>query len=197
MSKREFLKKLRKGLSSFTNNEIEEKLLFYSEMIDDQIEEGFSEEEAVLKVGSVEKIVEQLAEETAPIKTPKKSEKPNKKLGSTSIILLILGSPIWISLIATFFAVILSLYALLWAVVISLWAVFISFVAGFAGGLIAGIVFIFSGHIVSSLAMFSCFLVCAGLCIFAFYGSKMITIMVIRLSRKMIIFIKNCFFLLF
>ena len=46
MNKQEFLKNLRVSLSNLPQEEIEERIIFYSEMIDDRIEEGLSEEEA-------------------------------------------------------------------------------------------------------------------------------------------------------
>ena len=60
MSKQEFLVQLRKGLSGLPQDDIEERLTFYSEMIDDRMEEGFSEEEAVSQIGSVDEIVSQI-----------------------------------------------------------------------------------------------------------------------------------------
>ena len=57
MNKREFLVQLRKGLSGLPQDDIEERLSFYSEMIDDQMEEGFSEEQAVAAAGPVDEIV--------------------------------------------------------------------------------------------------------------------------------------------
>ena len=52
MSKQEFLAQLRKSLSGLPQEDIEERLTFYSEMIEDHIEEGLPEEEAVSAVGS-------------------------------------------------------------------------------------------------------------------------------------------------
>ena len=52
MTKREFLAQLRKGLSGLPQDDIEERLTFYGEMIEDRKEEGLSEEEAVSAVGS-------------------------------------------------------------------------------------------------------------------------------------------------
>ncbi len=43
MNKQAFLTQLRKGLSGLPQEDIEERLAFYSEMIDDRIEEGLSE----------------------------------------------------------------------------------------------------------------------------------------------------------
>ena len=44
MNKQEFLAELRKGLSGLPQDDIEERLIFYDEMLEDRIEEGLSEE---------------------------------------------------------------------------------------------------------------------------------------------------------
>ena len=53
MTKHEFLLQLGKALSSLPRRERDERLGFYSEVIDDRIEEGLSEEEAVRNMGEV------------------------------------------------------------------------------------------------------------------------------------------------
>ena len=53
MDKQEFLSKLRAKLFGLPQKELEERLSFYSEMIDDRIEEGLSEETAVKELGTV------------------------------------------------------------------------------------------------------------------------------------------------
>ena len=45
MTKKEFLSGLRKKLSGLPQEDSEERLNFYSEIIDDRVEEGLSEEE--------------------------------------------------------------------------------------------------------------------------------------------------------
>ena len=50
MNKIEFMQKLKDGLAGLSPKDREEQLNFYSEMIDDRIEEGLSEEEAVAYV---------------------------------------------------------------------------------------------------------------------------------------------------
>ncbi len=42
MTKQEFIAELRKGLSGLPKKELEERLTFYSEMIDDRMEEGLT-----------------------------------------------------------------------------------------------------------------------------------------------------------
>ena len=63
MDKQEFLLRLRKELSGLPREDLEERLTFYSEMIDDRMEEGVSEEEAVAAAGSVDEILWQTVEE--------------------------------------------------------------------------------------------------------------------------------------
>ena len=65
MNKQKFLAELKKSLSALGRNDIEDRLAFYGEMIDDRIEEGFSESEAVLAVGSADEIAAQILESEA------------------------------------------------------------------------------------------------------------------------------------
>ena len=100
---------------------------------------------------------------------------PKKHVKTWEIVLLVVGSPIWLSLLLAAFAVMLSLYASLWSVVISLWAVFGSLIGCAFGGVVAGIVIACSGNALSGIAMLAAGIVCAGLSIFMFYGCKAAT----------------------
>jgi len=193
MSKQEFLAQLRKGLDGLPQDDIEERLLFYSEMIDDQMEEGLPEEEAVSAIGAVDEIVAQVVAETPLVKIAKERIRSKRRLRVGEIVLLALGSPIWLSLGIAAFAVILSLYISLWAVIISLWAVFASFAACSIGGVLACVVFTVGGNGASGLAMLAAGIVCAGLAIFMFYGCKAVTDGTLILTKKMAIWTKNCF----
>ena len=128
MTKHEFLVDLGLGLSCLPQEDAEERLSFYSEMIDDRIEEGLSEEEAVREMGAVDGIVSQIVAEVPLSKLVKKKIKPKRRLRAWEIVLLVLGSPIWFSLLIAAFSVVISLYVSVWAIVISLWAVFATFV---------------------------------------------------------------------
>ncbi len=193
MSKQEFLAQLRKGLSGLPRDDIEERLTFYSEMIDDRMEEGLSEEEAVSAVGSVAEIVAQVVADTPLAKIAKERIRNKRRLSAGEIVLLALGSPIWLSLGVAAFAVILSLYVSLWAVIISLWAVFASLAACSIGGVFACIIITASGNGASGVAMLAAGMVCAGLSIFTFYGCNAVTKGTLILTKKMAIWIKNRF----
>ena len=194
MSKQEFLEQLRKGLFGLPHDDIEERLIFYSEMIDDRTEEGLSEEEAVSQVGAVDEIVTQIVAETPLVKIAKERIRPKRKMSTGEIALLVLGSPIWLSLGIAVIAVIFSLYISLWAVIISLWAaVFGSLATCSVACISTGVVFAVGGNIASGAAMFAFGLVCAGLSIFAYYGCKAATKGILMLTKKMAIWIKNYF----
>lgn len=193
MRKQEFLAQLRKGLSGLPQDDIEERLAFYSEMIDDRIEEGLTEEEAVSAVGSVEQIVAQVVADTPFTKIAKERIKAKRQLGVWEILLLVLGSPIWLSLGIAVFAVGISVYAVLWSLIVSLWAVLASFEACAVGGILACVALIMGGNGASGVAMLALGIVCAGLSIFMFYGCKAATNGTVMLTKKIAIGIKNCF----
>ncbi len=193
MNKQEFLTQLRKELSVLPQKDIEEYLTFYTEMIEDRIEEGLSEEQAVSAVGSLEEIVKQIVSDTSLIKIAKERIKVKRRLSVGEIVLLALGSPIWLSLGIAVFAVVLSLYIVLWSLIVSVWAIFASTVACCIGGVLSCIVFTLSGNSVSGFAILSAGIVCAGLSIFMFYGCKTATNGILILTKKIAIWIKNCF----
>ena len=64
MTKNVFFIYLKTKLSTMPEKEREERLSFYREMIDDRIEEGMTEEEAVASVGKIDDIVRGLPDRT-------------------------------------------------------------------------------------------------------------------------------------
>ena len=193
MSKQAFLAQLRKGLSGLPQDDIEGRLTFYNEMIEDRMEEGLSEEEAVSAIGSVDEIIAQIVADTPLSKIAKERITSKRHLNVGEIVLLVLGSPLWLSLGIATFAVVLSLYISLWSVIVSLWAVFGAMVGCAFCGLLAGTVLACNGHAFAGIAMLAAGIICAGLSIFTFYGCKAATNGTIMLTKKMAIWIKNCF----
>lgn len=186
MSKQEFLLGLCKGLAGLSQEDIEERLNFYSEMIDDRIDEGLSEEAAVSEIGNVDDIVSQIIADMPITKLAKERIKPKRRLKVWEIILLALGSPIWLSLLIAVFAVIVSLY-------ITLWAVFVSVAGCSLGAIASGIGFTFNGNGLTGVAMIGAGVVCAGLSVFLFYGCKAATKGILLLTKKLALGIKSCF----
>ena len=63
MNKQEFLSLLAQELSGLPGKDVTDRLAFYDEMIDDRIEEGLSEEDAVDEMGPVDEVAAQILEE--------------------------------------------------------------------------------------------------------------------------------------
>ena len=192
MNKQEFLIRLRKGLSGLPVEDIDERLTFYGEMIDDRMEDGVPEEAAVGELGPAEELVTQIIADIPLGKLVKEKITPKKKRKVWEIVLLVLGSPIWLPLLIAAFAVILSLYIVLWSVIVSLWAAFASLVACGLAFAAAGAYFAIVGNILTGIAMIGAGIVCAGLSIFMFFGCRAATKGILRLTGKFAVRMKNC-----
>lgn len=193
MNKQIFLSELRARLSGLPQEDIEERLGFYSEMIDDRMEEGCAEEEAVSAVGNIDEIVSQILADYPLSKLVKEKVKPKRKLRAWEIVLLIIGSPIWLSLLIAAFAVVFSLYVVLWSLIITLWAIEISFAATALAGAVSAVVLAFQGQGLLGLALLGAGFLFAGLAIFLFFGCIAASKGVIRLTKKMVIGTKTLF----
>lgn len=191
MTKQEFITKLTDGLAGLPQEELKERITFYSEMIDDRIEDGLTEEQAVNEIGNVDEIISQIIAETPITKLVKEKIKPQKKLGALAITLIASGSPIWFALLVAAFAVVLALYIALWAVVICLWAAFTSVLASGFGGIAGGIFLICSKSGLSGLFLIGAGLVCIGIAILLFFLCKLATKGVILLLKQIVRLIKN------
>lgn len=197
MNKKEYLSKLKDSLPDLDPSYLEGSLQYYSEMIDDRIEEGLSEEDAVASVCTPEEAAERIRGE-APLTASTKGEnlgcEPKKRLGALEITLIILGFPIWGSLLIAAISVLFSFYASLWSVVIALWAVFgaivgvgvyltvYSFVAFFNSGIGTGLFCLGSGLTLLGIGLFL-FMGCRYLDKGAAYISKLIPRSIIRLFK--------------
>ncbi len=185
MTKKEFIARLRKKLRGLSKQEREERLTFYEEAIDDRIEDGLLEEDAVAAVGKVDDVARQVMGESD-------TEKPAKeKRSGVSTAFIIIGSPIWLALLIAVFAVAIALYVCVWAIVIVLWAVFVSFVVGAPTAIIVAIILVCQGKAVIGVGMLGCACALAGLAIATFFVSVATTKGVCSLSKKLVTRKKN------
>ena len=191
MTKQEFLTALREALTGLPQSDVDERVGFYAEMIDDRMEEGLTETEAVDAIGSVEEIVLQIVDDYPIGKLVKQRIKPKRRLSTLEIILLVLGFPVWFSLLMAAFVVLLSLYVSLWAIIISLWAVFASLAGLAVGGVLGGLLFVCTGHTLPGVATIAAGMVCGGLSIFTFYGCKTATVGSVKLTKRVALAMKR------
>ena len=193
MLKQEFLNALREGLNGLPEADIEERIAFYGEMIDDRIEEGRTEEAAVAEIGTVEEVVQQIVAETPLTKIVKEKIKPKRKMRAWEIVLLILGFPLWFPLLAAAGAVVLALYVTLWSLVIALWAIEVAFIVSAVALLCGAVVFFVSGHGLAGMFALGAALILAALSIFLFFGCVAASKGTVLLAKKIVIGIKNLF----
>ena len=109
MTKQEFLSELERALGKLPHAEVEQALAFYDEAISDRMEDGLSEEEAVADMGSPDAAVEQILEDMPLTKLVKEKIKPKHELKAWEVVLIVLGSPVWIPLLITAAVLLLSL----------------------------------------------------------------------------------------
>lgn len=193
MNKQRFLAEVEAGLSGLPQDEIRERLMFYSEMIDDRMEEGLSEEDAVSGIGSVGEIVAQIVEEIPFGKIVKEKVTPKRALKAWEIALLVLGSPMWITLLIAAAAVLFAAYVVVWSVIVCLWAVEASFAACSLAGIVSSVALLIHGKAVTGIAVLGAGAFFAGMSILLFFGCKQATQYIMRLTKKMTSGIKSLF----
>ena len=174
MNKQEFMAALERGLYGLPQDDVSERLSFYSEMIDDRIEEGFTEEAAVSAVGPVDAIVAQITSDIPLKKIVKEKVKTRQSLKTWEIILLVLGSPVWIPLLLAGLVIVLSLYIVIWAFVISFFAATLGLAVGCISGIVGIFMYAFSGNMAGAGASAGAAIACAGLAILLFLASVQI-----------------------
>ncbi len=193
MKKNEFLAELKERLAGLSEADLNRSIDYYTEMIDDRMEDGIFEEEAVNAVGTPGEIAGEILGEMSLTKLVKARVKPKGQMAAWEVVLLILGSPLWLSLLIALFAVVLSLYIAFGAVIISLWATVLALGAAALAGVGALFTAIAGGHVWAGIALFGAGVFLAGLTIFAYYGCLYATKGICFLGKKMFRLMKYCF----
>lgn len=193
MTKQNFLDKLRTKLKALPKKEVEECLSFYSEMIDDRIEEGLSECDAVSAVGDVNKITKEKLGEEISEKLAQGAKKKNDKRDYGKLALIIAGSPLWAPLAIAALTIIFSLYASAWAIIASFWSAFAAFAVSVPAGLILSMALFFNDLSLAAAISISAALVSFSLAIFSFFGCLWLTKKLTALSVISAKYVKTLF----
>ena len=193
MNKTEFLSKLRAGLSGLPGEAMEERLSFYAEMIDDRVEDGLSEEEAVADIGSIDEAASQIIADTPLPKLVRERIRPKRKMQAWEIVLLILGFPLWFPLMIAAMVILLSVYIVIWTVIISLWGAEISLIISAAAFIAAFVMRLIQGDPTQALLFLSGALVLMGLSILLFFAFRALTRGAARLTGKIALGVKGLF----
>lgn len=193
MNKQEFLTALSEKLCNLAEEDREKSVEYYSEMIDDRIEDGLSEEEAVAAMGSVDEIASRILLDTPLPKLVKAKVKSKRTLGVWEIILLVLGSPIWLSLMIAALAVLLALFIVMWTVAAVLYSVVLSFAVSAVGCVIGAVFTAVTSSFAGGVLLIGAALICAALAILLFCGTFYVVKGFVFLSKMPVRGIKQLF----
>ena len=167
MNKLEFINGLGSRLDPIPRDEIQTILDYYVESVADRMEDGMTEEEAIESFGDLDQLAANILVEQGYLAPPRAPEpvsapttelpnlqsapttelptlqpaakpEPKKRFPWWAIVLLVLGSPIWLSLGIAAAAVVLTVYIVVLALLFSLWCIAVSFTAaGIAGAVLS------------------------------------------------------------
>lgn len=101
MNKIEFLSEIRERLKGYPRDEVDNSIQYYSEMIEDRVEDGMSEDAAVASLGDINEIVKNI-KKNMPLKSviKEKFSQGKEKLEESNvsvltILMLIIFFPFW------------------------------------------------------------------------------------------------------
>lgn len=121
MRKEDYLRRLRDLLACLPAEQLEESVSFLEEAIDDRIESGMSEEDAVAAMGSPGSVAEAILDDLPVV--PRAIAKTKRKSNVLLWVLVVLGSPLWVVLALAFAAVFVVVYLCIWILALCVWIV--------------------------------------------------------------------------
>lgn len=189
MSKQEFLDALRAKLEGL--EDIEASLEFYGEAIDDRMESGLTEQEAVAEIGSVEEVAAQILSEMPLPKLIKARATPKGKPSGWQIALIVLGSPVWLPLLLAAAVCLLAVYIVVWSVVIVFYALDFTLAAGVIGCLAGTVQPLMQGNFPGAGMAFGIGMISAGLSVLLFLGMGRVSKLGVRFHRAVLRRCKN------
>ena len=188
MNKAWFLSEIKMKMEQFPDFELQETLDYYNEIIDDKIESGMSEEEAIFSLGKVDEILKEMIYEMPITSILNSRIKPKPELNKIQmffigLVMLIGALPVFI--------VLFSLYLSIWAVIGALY--FTNFVMLLSSLLcIMSFVFhLFMRNWSQSMLSVGLFFLTAGLSILMFYGMNFVSVYLVDISKKYMRWIKS------
>ncbi len=184
MTKNDFLMSLKDKLSGLPKDDFNERLDFYSEMIDDKIEDGISEEQAVMEIGTIDEIFAQIINEVPFRKIVKEKIRRKKKRKVWESVLIIVGSPVWVPVLIAILAVVISLYLTVWVVLVCFYITSISMFISAIGGFIMAVAQMISGNYPIGVLFIGAAFFLIGLGILIILGIRVIAKGFLMLTQK-------------
>ena len=193
MTKNDFLEALAHGLAGLPAEDAKRWTEYYTEMLEDRIEDGMSEEEAAAALGDPAQIVRQILSQTPLTRLIKNKVTPKRRLFVWEIILIVLGSPIWISLAIAAASVIFSVFVSLWSCILAIWACGLGIaIAAPAGVLLCGVQ-LWLGALAQGFLLLGCGVAAIGVSIVWYELSLWLTRLLWRFNKWFLLFTKSLF----
>jgi len=185
MTKQEFMSQLAATIANIQDHERYKILDYYSELIDDRVENGEAEPEVIASFGSINELAQKI-----------KDDYPDKKMSSASkgviITALAFGSPIWIGLgiaaISILFSLAVAALSILFSFFVTAFALALSAIVGFFMSLA-----MLGGNPQLAFFQIGVCLFSAGLSIFIFHLSMLLFKLMTKGTKIGMQTIKNAF----
>jgi len=194
MTKNEFLEELRSKLVGLPKEDVDERICFYEEMINDRMDEGKSEEEAVADIGTVDEVIRQIAKDTPLVSLVKHKIKPKRRLAGWEIALIAGTSPFWFPFAIVAIVLLFVGFILMWTGAIVVYATEVSLIAAAFMSLVSFFLGVFDGGgITANITYLGMAGMCFGGAIGLGFGCYGVTKGMVNATRGMFIGIKSWF----
>lgn len=193
MNKQGFMAVLRQQLQGLPESDIEKSLEYYSESIDDRMEEGMTEEEAVADMEPPAEIARQIFMDMPLTKVVKAKARPSRPLRVWEIVLVVVGSPVWVPLAVAAILIFLAVYVTIWALVVTFYAVDLSFAVSSLFCLVQTGVSLFTRGPVQVVYFVGSALFLFGAAVLLFFAFNALSVRLVQLSRNFMQWAKSHF----
>ena len=184
MNKQEYLASLRAALACLPESEIEESVAFYTEMIDDRVADGLTEEEATSQLDDPKTAARAIIADLPVV--PRAVVRTKQKNRALYWTLVILGSPLWLTLLLAAGTLVLAGLLTIWCLILGLWLL----AAGLlAGGPLGFSVFLYGlalGQPAYAVFELGSGVLCFGLGLFCLHGAVAASKTLMQVSRQWI-----------
>ena len=171
MTKRQFFDALSERLRVLPKEELNRTITYYNEIIEDYIEDGMSEAQAVAQLEPVDVIASRILHEEQDGVAAEQLTKQRKKAPVWLVVVLaVVGFPIWFSLLMAGISIVLSVLATLFSIMIALMCIPVGLAGVTVGGICLSPVFLATGNVPKGLVLLGGGLVCAALTLLAIWA---------------------------
>lgn len=184
MNKQEYLAQLRAALACLPEGEIEESVAFYTEMIDDRVADGLTEEEATAQLDDPKAAARAIIADLPVVpRTVVRTKQRNRALYWT---LVILGFPLWFPLLLAAGMLVLAGLLTIWCLILGLWLLAAGLLAGGPLGIGVCLWALAVGQPAYGVFELGSGLLCFGLGLFCLHGAVAASKTLMQVSRQWI-----------